>query len=54
MILFISCIHFFLACEFIDVLGIYKIEKEDNQITQMTKLGAKYVMAYPNLFTHYE
>jgi hypothetical protein len=54
MILFISCIHYFLPCKFLDVLGVYKIEKEDNQISQMIGLGAEYVVAYPNLFNHYE
>jgi hypothetical protein len=44
----------FLPCRFIDVLKVYKLQKQDNQITKMIKLGVKYVVAYPNLFTQHE
>jgi hypothetical protein len=44
----------FMPCGFLDVLGIYRLLKKDNQITNMAKLGAKYVVVYPNLCIQYE
>jgi hypothetical protein len=44
----------FLPCEFLDVLRIYRLEKQDNQSRKLIEVGAEYVVAYPNLFTQYE
>ncbi len=44
----------FLPCELSNVLKVYKLKKQDNQITKMTKFEAKYVVTYPNLSIQYE
>ncbi len=44
----------FLPCELSDILEVYKLKKQDNQITKMTKFKVEYVVAYPNLFIQYE
>jgi hypothetical protein len=53
-ILSTSCTYYFLPCKLLNVLGVYIHQKQDNQVTKMTKLGAKYVVACPNLFIQYE
>ncbi len=44
----------FLPCELSNVLKVYKLKKQDNQITKMTKFEVKYVVTYPNLSIQYE
>ncbi len=43
-----------LPCGYKDLMGAYKIERKHNRTNKMTILGAKQVLACPNLFTYYE
>jgi hypothetical protein len=50
----IHVLYIILPCEFIELLGVYKVGQEENISNKMTIMGAKHVIAFPNLFTYYE
>jgi hypothetical protein len=43
-----------LPCEYIDLMGVYGIERKYSGVKKMTVLGAKQILALFNLFTYYE
>ncbi len=50
-------IHVFymvLPCEYTNLMGVYRFERKHNGVNKMIILGAKKVLAFPNLFTYYE
>jgi hypothetical protein len=47
-------LYIIMRCGFIDLLIVYKIEKNKSRINKMIVMGIEQVITYPNLFTHYE
>jgi hypothetical protein len=47
-------LYMVLPCGYTNLMGVYRIEKKHSGMNKMTILGAKQVLAFPNLFTYYE
>jgi hypothetical protein len=41
-----------LPCGYIDLMGAYRIGRKHSRVNTMIILGAKQVLAFPNLFTY--
>jgi hypothetical protein len=50
----IHIIYIILPCGFIELLGVYKVGKEENRTNKMIVMGDEHVIVFPNLFTFYE
>jgi hypothetical protein len=50
----IHVLYIILPCGFTELLGVYKVGKEEIRTNKMIVMGAKHVIAFPNLFTYYE
>jgi len=50
----IHVIYMVLPCGYIDLMGVYRIERKHSGLNKMTVLGAKQVLKFLNLFTYYE
>ncbi len=50
----IHVLYIILPCGFTELLGVYKVEQEENKSNKMTIMGAKHVIAFLKIFTYYE
>jgi hypothetical protein len=50
----IHVLYIILPYGFTKLLGIYRVNKEENIANKMIVMGAEHVIVFPNLFTYYE
>ncbi len=50
----IHVLYIILPCEFIELLGVYKVGQEENRLNKMIIMGAEHVNVFLNLFTCYQ
>jgi hypothetical protein len=50
----IHVVYIIIPCAFIEFLGVYKVEKEENKTNKMTVMGVEHVIDFLNFFTNYE
>jgi hypothetical protein len=50
----IHVLYMVLPCGYTNLMGAYRIKSKHSGMNKMTFLGAKQVLAFPDLFTYYE
>ncbi len=49
----IHVLYMVLPCGYTNLMGVYRIERKHSGMNKMIVLGAKQVLVFPILFTHY-
>ncbi len=50
----IHVFYIILPYGFTELLGVYRVNKEENKANKMTIMGVEHVIAFPDFFTYYE
>jgi hypothetical protein len=50
----IRVLYIILPCGFIELLGVYRVRKEENRANKMTVMGAEHVITFVKFSTNYE